>query len=50
MWSVVVCLLWNVESTSKLDYEGASTPMVLNGPHFELIYHDDMVYEGSIGS
>ena len=24
--------------------------MGVNGPRFELIYHDDMVYEGWIGS
>ena len=40
--------MWNVESTSKLDYKGASTPMGPNGPYFELIRHDDMVYEGWI--
>ena len=32
-----------------MDYEGANTPMGLNGPHSELIYHDDTVYEGLIG-
>ena len=41
---------WNVESTLELDFEGASTPMGLSGPRFELIYYDDIVYEGSIGS
>ena len=40
--------MWNVESTSKLDYKGASTPMGPSGPYFELICYDDMVYEGWI--
>ena len=31
-WSLVDSLWWNVESTLKLDYEGASTPMGSNGP------------------
>ena len=43
-------LQWNVESTSELDYERASTPMGPNGPRSELIYHDDMVYKGWISS
>ena len=30
----------------EFDYEGASTPMGPNGPHFELIFLDGMVYEG----
>ena len=42
--------LVNVESTSKLDYEGVNTLMGPNGPHAELIYHDDIVYEGWIDS
>ena len=33
-----------------MDYEGVSTLMGLNGPHFELIYLVDMDYEGQIGS
>ena len=33
-----------------MDYEGANTPMGLNDPHSELIYHDDTVYEGLIDS
>ena len=45
VWSVVVCLLWNVESTLELDCDEASTPLGLNGPYFELIYYDDRVYE-----
>ena len=36
----------NAESTSKLDFEGANTSMGSNGPHSELIYHDDTIYEG----
>ena len=43
-------LQWNVESTSELDYEGTNTPMGPSGPHFELIYHDDTIYEGWICS
>ena len=38
----------NVESTSKLDYEEASTPMDPSGPHSEFIYYDDTVSEGRI--
>ena len=48
--SVVDSLQWNVESTSKLDFEGASTPMGPSSPHYELIYHDDTFYEGYINS
>ena len=33
-----------------MDFEGANTPMGLNGPYFELIYHDDTIYEGWIDS
>ena len=40
--------MWNVESTSKLDSKGASTPMGPNGTYFELIYHDDTIYESWI--
>ena len=29
--------------TSKLYFNGASTPLGLNGLYFELIYHDDMI-------
>ena len=35
--SVVDFLKWNVESTSKLDYDGASNPMDPSGSHFELM-------------
>ena len=48
--SVVDSLQWNVESTSKLDYESVNTPMDLNGPYSKIIYHDDKIYEGWIGS
>ena len=41
---------WDIEWTSKLDSEGANSPMGLNGPYSKLIYHDDMVYEGYINS
>ena len=47
---VVDFFQWNVESTSKLDFERANTPMGHSGPQLELIYYDDIVYEGSIGS
>ena len=33
-----------------MNYEGANTPMVPSGPYSELMYHDDMVYEGWIDS
>ena len=33
-----------------MDYEGANTPMGPNGPHFELISHDDMGFENRINS
>ena len=49
-WSVIDSLQQNVESTLELDYERISTLMDPNGLHFELIYHDDMVYDGQIGS
>ena len=49
-WSAIDYLQWNVESTLELDYERASTPMGSNGPRFELICHDDMVFEGWISS
>ena len=48
--SVVDSLQWNVESTSKLDYESVNTPMDLNGPYSKIIYHDSMVFQGWIGS
>ena len=38
-WSAIDSLQWNVESTSKFDFDGASTPMGPNGPRFEFIYH-----------
>ena len=46
--SEVDSLSWNVESTSKLDYERVNTLTGPNFPHFELIYHDDTVYRGWI--
>ena len=49
-WSIVDSFQWNFESTSKLEFEGASTPMGPSDPCFKLIYHDDMDYEGQIGS
>nr|CAN75281.1 hypothetical protein VITISV_007972 [Vitis vinifera] len=39
------CTKWNIESTAELDLERANIPTSPNGPHFELIYHDDTVYE-----
>ena len=45
-WSAVDSLQWDVESISKFDYEGDSIPMGPSGPHFELIFFDDTVYEG----
>ena len=33
-----------------MNYEGGSTPMDPNSPRSELMYHDDMVYEGWIDS
>ena len=49
-WSATDFLQWNVESTLELNYERANTPMDPNGPYFELINHDNTVYEGQIGS
>ena len=42
--------LVNIESTLEFDYKGGSTLIGPSGPHFELIYHDGMVYDGWIGS
>ena len=39
-----------MELISKLDYKGANTLMGSSGHHFELIYHDDTIYEGWIDS
>ena len=33
-------IVWDVESTSKLDYEGANTLMGPNGLYSKFIYHD----------
>ena len=33
-----------------IDFEEVSTLMCPNDPYFELIYHDDMIYEGCIDS
>ena len=49
-WSAIDSLQWNVESSSKLNFERASTPMSLNGLRSKLISHDDTVYEGWIDS
>ena len=43
-------LQWNVELISELNYGGASNPVGLSGLHSKLMYHDDIVYEGQIGS
>ena len=47
-WSSVDYLLWDVESTLELDYEGANILMGLIGPHSKLIYLVGMGYEGRI--
>ena len=48
-WSSVDSLQWDVESTLKMDSEGASIPMGPNGSHSELIFLVSMGYEGWIG-
>ena len=48
-WSVVGSLQWNVESTSKIDYEEASNSMDPNSLCSKIIYHDEMVYKDQIG-
>ena len=48
--SLVDSLQLDVESAQELDFEGTSTPMSLNGPHFELVYFIDIDYESQIGS
>ena len=45
-WSAIDYLQWNVESTLELDFEGANTTMGPNFLRFDLIYHDDTIYEG----
>ena len=47
-WSAIDSLQQDVESISKFDYEGASTPMGPNDSRSELIFLDDTVYEGYI--
>ena len=49
-WSSVDSLQWDIESTSKLDYEKADTPMGPNGLRFELICLVVIGYEGWIDS
>ena len=49
-YNVVDSLYQDVESTLELDYIGVNTPKSPSSPHFELIYHDDMVYENWITS
>ena len=49
-WRAMGSLQWDVESTSKLDYEGANTLMSLNCCCFELKYRNDTIYEGWISS
>ena len=48
-WSAVESLQQDVESTSKFDFKGASTPMGPSGLHSELIFFDDMIYKGWMG-
>ena len=48
--SAVNFLQQNIESTLEFNYKGANILMGFNGPHSELIHHDDTVYEGWIGS
>ena len=45
-WSLVDSFSWNVESTSKLDYEESNTAIDPNWPYSEHIYHDDTFYYG----
>ena len=49
-YSAIDFLQQDVESTSKLDSEGANFPMGPNDPHSKLIYHVGTIYEGWIGS
>ena len=42
---IIICHLNHPRVTSRLDYEGVSTHMGSNGPHFELICLVDMVYK-----
>ena len=49
-WSAIDFLQWDVESTSKLDYEGVNASMGPSGSHSKLINHVDMIYEGWIDS
>ena len=49
-WSTIDSLQWDVESSSRLDFKEANTLMGPSGPRSELVYHDDTVYEGWIGS
>ena len=44
LWGV--CIQWKVGHKPKLRFIVIYTPMGSSGPHFEVIYHDDMVYEG----
>ena len=44
---VLLLFIWGI---GELDFEGVGTPIGPSGPYFELIYHNDRVYEGSIGS
>ena len=48
-WSAVDSFQWNIESTLKLNYEEVGTFMSSNGLNFDLIYHDDIIYEDWIG-
>ena len=48
--SLVDSLQCDVESTLKLDYEGASIPIGPSGPCYELIYLVGIGNEGRIGS
>ena len=43
-------LLWDIESTSELDFERATTSLDCNGPCSEFIYLVGTNYKGHIGS
>ncbi|KAL6348408.1 hypothetical protein AAG906_005716 [Vitis piasezkii] len=49
-WPLGWVSMWDVESTSKLDYEGVNASMGPSGSHSKLINHVDMIYEGWIDS
>ena len=48
--SAIDSFRWNIESTLELDFEGVDNLMGPNGPHFDLKYHHDIIYESQIDS